>query len=108
MDEEYDLAGACGLHCGACEAYGTRCDGCGAQGGSPFWGECQIYLCCVEERGLDFCGECDEYPCQMYLQAIEHPSFPPREEMERSVQRRLDIGVEAWLEEQAQDDSETL
>ena len=108
MDDEYSLAGACGLHCGACGSFGTECDGCGAQAGSVFWGECELYLCCVEERGLDFCGECDEYPCHMYLQAIEHPTFPPREDMISAVQRRLEIGVEAWLEEQTQDDLETL
>jgi len=106
MDEEFEAAGACGVYCGACEHYGVECEGCGVQGGAPFWGECEIYRCCVEECGLEFCGECDDYPCGMYVDATEHPSFPPREELEESISRRLTIGTEAWLDEESRSHEE--
>ena len=107
MEEEFEVAGACGLYCGACEHYGVDCEGCGVQGGAPFWGECEIYRCCIEECGFEFCGECDDYPCAMYVEASEHPSFPPREELEESISRRLTVGTEAWLEEQSRHRTET-
>lgn len=107
MDEEFNTAGACGLYCGACEYYGVDCEGCGAQGGAPFWGECGIYRCCIEECGFEFCGECDEFPCDMYLQTIEYPSFPPLEVLEESISRRLMIGTESWLEEEGLAAAET-
>ena len=107
MDEEFNAAGACRKYCGACEYYGVECEGCGAQGGAPVWGECDIYRCCIEEWGFEFCGECDEFPCEMYSKAIEHPSFPSREMLEESISRRLVIGTEAWLEEQSLGSTET-
>ena len=106
MDDELITAGACGRYCGACEFYGVECEGCGARGGAPFWGECGIYRCCVEECGLEFCGECDEFPCDIYLSTIEHPTFPPLEVLEESISRRLVVGTEAWLEEQSSDSTE--
>ena len=99
MDEELIKAGACGLYCGDCKFYGVECGGCGEQGGAPFWGECGIYRCCIEECGFEFCGECDEFPCDMYLKTIEYPSFPSLEVLKESLSRRLEIGTEAWLEE---------
>ena len=101
MEEEFSAAGACGLYCGSCQFYGRESEGCGSQGGAPFWGECDVYRCCIEESGLEFCGECDEYPCEIYLKIMEDPTLPTREVLEESILRRLMIGTEAWLEEQS-------
>ena len=58
-----DFAARCGLYCGECEyRTKTNCPGCIRAGGSMFWGECVIALCCVE-KGWDHCGQCAEFAC---------------------------------------------
>lgn len=37
------------------------CKGCIATD-NPFWGTCDIKLCC-ESKNLEYCGLCDDFPC---------------------------------------------
>ena len=53
----------CGTYCGVCEwKEKLGCQGCKANGGNMFWGECDKAKCCME-KGFDHCGECAQMPC---------------------------------------------
>ncbi|MGD8397404.1 MAG: DUF3795 domain-containing protein [Anaerolineae bacterium] len=95
------LAAVCGRYCGRCEAYlaGT-CLGCGYCLGCGQRGDCPLFLCCVVKRGEAHCGVCKDFPCELYLShappdvvAIHH----------RALLRRVEIGTDAWLDEQEGD-----
>lgn len=64
----------CGVDCGSCSYYPSDCAGCNAIGGRVFWlaytgGDvCDIYRCCVLEKGHPHCGQCAELPCHRYDQ----------------------------------------
>jgi hypothetical protein len=91
-------AAACGGYCGGCESYAAgTCCGCGYQLGQTCRGECEVFLCCVVERGLEHCGLCPDLPCQLYL-AHAAPLVVARHY--RAALRRAEIGTTAWLEEQ--------
>ena len=61
MDNPY--MARCGIDCEACD-YRERqgCPGCPATAGKPFWGECELALCCIK-REHEHCGKCQEFPC---------------------------------------------
>lgn len=53
----------CGIDCDAC--YGKTekgCTGCRTVEGKPFWGECELYVCC-KNNNADHCGKCSNFPC---------------------------------------------
>ena len=62
----------CGMVCGDCAYYPNDCKGCGEIQGKAFWLEftggsvCEIYACCVQQKGLAHCGLCPELPCGRY------------------------------------------
>jgi len=60
-------------------------------------GECPIFACCVEMRGLEHCGLCLDFPCQVF---VSHA--PPLDiaKLYRALGRRAEIGTAAWLAEQ--------
>ena len=53
MGIEPELAAVCGNFCGPCDFLGRTCAGCLAQKGRMFWGTCERYQCCVEEKHLN-------------------------------------------------------
>lgn len=77
-----NLAGKCGLYCGACSIYRSerddqewrgriaekancsieqvRCNGCGDLSSACWGNECRIVLC-TRAKGVEFCFECQEY-----------------------------------------------
>lgn len=65
------MLSVCGIVCNECEFFKSKCQGCYAVSGKPFWVKgtekkiCDIYNCCVKKRGLDNCGQCSEVPCQI-------------------------------------------
>ena len=67
-----EIISCCGVVCSACQYYPTDCAGCPAIEGKAFWLQytggnvCEIYQCCVEEKGLAHCGLCPELPCARY------------------------------------------
>ena len=83
------LAAVCGLYCGthACQL------------GLAFDGECRLFQCCTVERGLEHCGLCSDFSCQLFLSSAEPMEVNRRY---RALLRRVEIGTEAWIEEQEQ------
>ena len=67
-----DSISCCGVDCSACRYHPAECPGCAAIGGRVFWlqytGEpvCEIYNCCVLQKGLPHCGRCAQLPCGRY------------------------------------------
>lgn len=60
---EKALIAYCGSYCGVCgwkDKIG--CEGCKANEGNMFWGECDKAKCCIA-KGFEHCGRCDEMPC---------------------------------------------
>jgi hypothetical protein len=93
------LAAVCGRYCAACTAYeGGSCCGCGYQLGQTRRGECAVFCCCIEDRGLEHCGLCLDFPCQVFLSHA-----PPRDVARRyrALRRRAELGTAAWLKEEA-------
>lgn len=94
------LAAVCGLYCGTCEGFaaeGGTCRGCAYQLGLAVDGECQIFQCCVVERGLEHCGLCVDFPCQLFLSSAGPMEVQRRY---RSLLRRAEVGTDVWIEEQ--------
>ena len=57
--------------------------------------ECSFRIC-AREKGLELCVYCEEYPCSN-LQTFYNNRYPYLEE---SLTRLLEIGKDAWLNEQ--------
>jgi len=55
----------CGIDCDECKYKAENdCQGCRAIKGTPFWGECALYICAIK-KNLPHCGKCEEFPCGM-------------------------------------------
>jgi hypothetical protein len=53
----------CGIYCNKCKyKFKNECNGCMVNKGKIFWGECDLYKCCMYKK-LCNCGECDIFPC---------------------------------------------
>lgn len=63
----------CGTYCGVCEWKKlTGCNGCKANAGKMFWGECDKAKCCIS-KGLDHCGQYENLPCEMLRDLFNDP-----------------------------------
>lgn len=92
------FAAVCGRYCATCDAcQGGSCRGCAYQLGSTRRGECPIFACCVETRGLEHCGLCVDFPCQVF---VRHARPLDIAKLYRALTRRAEIGTAAWLVEQ--------
>ena len=89
-----EAAPPCGWHCSSCSHFGQDCPGCRETKGRPFWTftsgieMCPIYLCCVEQAGLEHCGLCPQLPCETFA-GWRDPSMSD-EEFEKSLAERID------------------
>lgn len=55
----------CGIDCDICKHKDENgCKGCRASQGKMFWGECDLYKCCIS-KNLKHCGHCSDFPCLM-------------------------------------------
>lgn len=106
MNIKLEFAAVCGAFCGTCEFPGKSCAGCLAQKGRMFWGICERYLCCVEERHLEHCGWCEEFPCHWFdwnPEGLDEATFAAnRQRNINNLLRRREVGTEVWLEQQAE------
>jgi len=68
------------------------CSGCLAGGGDP---QCAIRVC-AKEKGLPGCWECAELNCERLQRIDQGASVAPE-----NRQRIREVGLEAWLAEQA-------
>ena len=69
----------------------ANCPGCRRGGGPP---GCEVRECCFQ-KGLLICFECDEFPCPKFKE------YADPDTMDR-YKRFKEIGLEKWVEEQAQ------
>jgi hypothetical protein len=97
-------AAVCGNFCGTCGFLGKSCAGCLAHEGKVFWGTCERYLCCVEEKQLEHCGWCEDFPCHWFdwnPENLDEATFAAnRQRGIETLIRRREVGTEVWLEEQ--------
>ena len=104
--EDNKLAAPCGLYCGACIDYLVygNCHGCGCECGTCAASEhhktCDVYKCCVEQRGFKGCNECGELPCSRLVQFCCNPVWLHHSPVVESLRRRKAIGTRKWLKEQ--------
>lgn len=106
MVDEPKLAAPCGLYCGACIDYAVyeSCHGCGCDCGkcdaSGHHERCEIYTCCVKQKGFEACYECQEFPCSKLIQFCYNPVWLHHLPIIENLRRRKNIGTENWLKEQ--------
>ena len=54
----------CGIDCEICKyREEMNCGGCTAKECKVFWGECELYQCCIQ-KGHEHCGQCQQFPCE--------------------------------------------
>lgn len=88
------IVSCCGVVCSACKSFPGDCPGCPELKGRVYWlqytGEevCDIYQCCVVEKGLPHCGQCPDVPCHRY--ELEDPT-KSREENEADFQSQMEV-----------------
>lgn len=107
MNVKPEFAAVCGNFCGTCEFLGKSCAGCLVQKGRMFWGTCERYRCCIEEKHLEHCGWCKEFPCHWFdwnPEELDEATFAANRQRDiNNLLRRREVGTEAWLvEEQAE------
>lgn len=115
MNSDYDTY--CGLYCGACDALlaterGTvealakewrrpasavACRGCKTNVNSVFCRECKVKTCATA-HAVETCIDCGDYPCQRLIAFRDQ--HPHHGAALRNLERRREVGKEAWLDEQ--------
>ena len=107
-DRRSNLAAPCGLYCGICRhnvvtevCHGCGC-GCGECAALAHGDACAVYRCCVGDRQLRSCAECEEFPCTRLIQFCYDPIWRTHLPILENLRRIRTIGVEAWLDEQAE------
>jgi hypothetical protein len=105
VDDE-QLAAPCGLYCGACIDYliYKSCHGCGCECGhcdaSGHHQSCDIYGCCITQRGLEACYECEDFPCSMLIRFCYNPVWLHHLPVIENLRRRKTVRTEKWVKEQ--------
>lgn len=111
------LAGVCGLYCGACPIYRAwveqdmerlealahslgippdklMCTGCRTPGAFCFGGECEIKAC-AQAKGVAFCADCEAFPCERIRRLATGGPF--RAAVLLNVPRIREAGWYPWL-----------
>ena len=98
FDRDYPWLSLCGLKCRLCTLYMDQyCPGCGGGEGNQ---SCAIARCSLSHGGVTFCSQCGEFPCARYEQAEEYDSFITHRNKRRDLEKVLQIGRDAYGEEQ--------
>jgi len=104
--DETKLAAPCGLYCGSCIDYLVykSCHSCGCDCGkcdaSGHHARCEIYECCIKQKGHEACYECEEFPCSKLIRFCYNPVWLHHLPVIENLRRRKTIGTKKWLEEQ--------
>jgi len=120
---EKELIAVCGLHCGVCPIYlatkdralaekiaskrgvkpeDLHCLGCRSEKGNiPLMGPptCETYVCCVNDKKLEFCFQCEEFPCLKLAPCSDRASEIPHNTKIYSLLRIQKVGLENWDKE---------
>ena len=105
------LAAVCGTYCPNCRFYGSKCAGCGAVKGKPFWVTeyqsdiCRMYGCCVNEKHFEHCGDCLSLPCQIFVESADPSETTEQAKLSRqsriaTLKMRKQVGTSEWLRQQ--------
>lgn len=102
----HPTVGCCGIDCGLCPRYHTdgasRCPGCGGEGFEQKHPPCGFVTCCVRTHGVQVCAQCDTFPCRRFdRETGEHDSFVLHRRVMPNQWRIREIGLDAFLHEQA-------
>ena len=117
--KEFQLLGACGLYCGACDHYRAflpesryllehmiaddrdfeECHGCRSDILTTSCSMCSIKKC-AGERGILHCGLCPEYPCGQ-LKSFQHDGKIHHIVVLDNIENLKNRGSETWLAEQS-------
>ena len=118
--KEFQLLGACGLYCGACDHYRAflpeskylleyiiakdqkfeKCQGCRSDILTTPCSKCPIRKC-ASERGVLHCGLCLEYPCEQ-LKSFQHDGKIHHIVILDNIENLKKREPELWLAEQSQ------
>lgn len=83
------ISSRCGLDCTDCKFKAANgCGGCIDTNGNPFYGECQLAICC-QNKGHVHCGECYDFPCELLTSYVNDPVHGDDPEHTRIDQCRL-------------------
>jgi len=123
------LAAPCGLYCGACTIYRTgkggdskrleqiaavltqhlgkaieakdlACEGCLSETVAIQCRDCHIRACAIE-KGCSYCYKCSVFPCKK-ITDFNNDGMLHHSEVLENIQRQRDIGIDTWIEEQAE------
>jgi len=99
------IVGICGLSCGTCPSFADGiCEGCLSDRVAEACAACRHgFRDCAREHGVIRCSECGDFPCERLrrfkdchiVDGISH-----HEHIMDYVRRQREIGVEAWVREQ--------
>ena len=109
--QEINLAGPCGIYCGACRHYLARtkgllkekklkhgCLGCRVQDKKCSWVKRDCAL--LSKKAVNFCFECGEFPCANLRKLNQRHVRDDDMSIIANLRRIKKIGAEAWLKEQ--------
>ena len=116
------LLSKCGVYCGACSIYQgshghpellkhlelvlhvpaekIKCNGCGEISDDCWCYGCE-FISCVQSNNVDLCDNCEKYPCVKQTE-FQNDKYPHHRLVKADVERRKEVGPEAWLKEQEQ------
>lgn len=122
-----NLAGRCGLYCGACEIYRAykeagklrmdvarrhkcmpaevKCEGCRAVhivgwGRAEKWGRNCIILACLKTKNLETCGDCDRISACQKLAVLVEEYEPLGMDLKANLRAMRELRLETWLDQQ--------
>lgn len=92
------LFSLCGLNCGLCPMnLSGHCPGCGGGEGNQ---SCKIAKCSRQYGNPEYCSWCRNFPCEKYENMDVFDSFVTHRNQKRDLKKQLEIGVDAYREEQ--------
>lgn len=109
--EENNLAGRCGVYCGACRSYLLQkkdlfeekgykrgCKGCKAQDKNCAFVKkgCKA----LRNKEIEYCFECEKIPCERLTSINNRYKSKYKVNFLDNLNRMKEIGVDQWLEEQ--------
>ncbi|UCG56776.1 MAG: DUF3795 domain-containing protein [Phycisphaerales bacterium] len=100
FEQEKNLAGCCGIHCGLCPRHqskaASRCPGCKILSQTI---SCKLYNCCFKKNGFATCAECGDFPCEKYEKFFDFDSFVSHRVCLPNLEQVKQVGLRKWLAE---------
>ena len=123
--DNYELLGACGLYCGACDHYRVTlddgkhlldtekfkdqnlddltCQGCHSNKHTKWCSVCKMRLC-AKDKEITHCALCDMFPCEIFKEFEEGgrkwEGAKHRNDIRPNLDQIIELGEEKWLTHQ--------